>query len=177
VRASKRKPIKDSRLSITALAAAVGKSPSAVRKWVRHSSWAFGPGPWATTLVPKIKTWAAATLAPDRAAGQIAPEPTDAGGLTKHDLELRHLRGKIKKLELGIGKESKLLVLRSDVESREVRQAQVVKQELMGVKGLAVKMEGMTVLQRENLLESWARAVCEKFARAKFDESTAGAEA
>jgi hypothetical protein len=55
--------------SINALAKLVDKSAPAVRKWLEHGEWPFARvAPWAATLVPRMKEWAAATLQEDRAS-------------------------------------------------------------------------------------------------------------
>lgn len=54
---------------------------------------------------------------------------------------------------------------KEDVEARDVRKVQAVRQELSNVRLLALKMEGMDLIERERVLEDWARGVCQKFER------------
>ena len=51
------------------LGRAVGKSHVAVSKWLEHPRWQFGRGPWTRDQIRQIQSWAATTLAPNRAAG------------------------------------------------------------------------------------------------------------
>jgi len=51
--------------SIRKLAKHVGRSHTAVCRWVSHPDWPFGAGPWSTSMVTKMKAWANETLMPD----------------------------------------------------------------------------------------------------------------
>ena len=147
------------------LAELVERSNVAVSKWLKDSRWQFGPPPWPRAVVPQIKAWAAEMLAPNPAAGMVAADPMDAR--TERRAKIRLLIERGTKLQIERQLLTGDLIRRQDVEDRECRQAQAVKQELMGAKLLALKMEGLTLLQREILLENWARGVCNKFATAR----------
>jgi hypothetical protein len=158
---------KEKRLSIRELAKRLGKSPSAVRKWVTSSRWPFGAGPWAEADLSAITQWAAA-LQPNRAAGEVdaieLPSPSDSKLERKLKLKILAERGRI--LELDRKKKDAELVDRASVLQRETAQAMIVMNELLTIRTLAAKMEGAALQQREQVLETWARDTARKFENA-----------
>jgi hypothetical protein len=71
------------------LAKLLGRSNVAVSGWLKHAAWTFGAGPWAPSVVPKIRAWAAATLNPDPAAAGQQQRPIGRKGLQLGDLSPR----------------------------------------------------------------------------------------
>jgi hypothetical protein len=75
----------------------VGKSHTAVLRWIKDSRWKFGAGPWRASIVGAIKEWARSELA-EAAGGDDSQDPADAGKLsikTKADVQLKMTRNKL----------------------------------------------------------------------------------
>ena len=52
---------------------------------------------------------------------------------------------------------------KEDVAEGRIARVQAVRAELANIRLLAIKMQGMTVIEMERVLEEWARGVCQKF--------------
>jgi hypothetical protein len=75
--AKRRMPRRSSAASIRALAAALGRSEAACRKWTSRADWPFGPPPWP---VDRVREWTAIALSPDPAAALRARLANAEGG-------------------------------------------------------------------------------------------------
>lgn len=155
------------KLSIRALAKALGRDDSTVRDWLKSGRWPFGKGPWSESQLPQIRAWMA-TLQPNRAAGDSdaleLPSPTDSKKERILKMKILAERGKI--LEQQRKKNDAELLDKTAVQQKETAQAMVVMNELLTLRALAVKMEGLNLQQREQLLEATARDIARKFENA-----------
>lgn len=62
------------------LAAALGKSHTAVNRWLKDDRWPFArKPPWAPAMVAQIRAWAARTLAPNPGAADAHAAPARTG--------------------------------------------------------------------------------------------------
>lgn len=164
--------------SIRALAPAVGRSPSAVRKWIGREDWPFAlEPPWE---VRKVKAWMEIHLKADPAVAYRKKAKAIAEG-----------RGEFGKLgpegkaKLQYQYERTLLVRQRrlieagklhDVEKcqqRRVRQIHEVRSALMAMgRSLANSLVGEDAETIEATINERCEQICEEFARAGDDDET-----
>ena len=140
--------------SIRALAAAVGRAESAVRKWLRHVDWPFGvKPPWS---VSAVKRWAM-TLPADKAAGG------GNGDLAEAKLQLVRERTKLLRTRrlLEAGK----LVNAEEVLQSNMRKIHSVKAAFLSLpRSVSAMLVGMDAAAIEAELTERIVAICQEFA-------------
>lgn len=156
------------KFSLRGLANALGKKHPSVRRWIRHADWKFGPGPWPKDQLPEIQFWADDHLRKNPGEGQFASE--SKASRKERRAKLQVLIERAAKLRLDRELMGGIYIRRSEVEASRVARVQVVRRELSNIRLLATKMQGMNLIKMEELLENWARGVCQKFASGEDEE-------
>jgi len=146
------------------LGRAVGRSHTAVLKWLKHPEWTFGRGPWAFRTVEQIKTWAARTLAEDPAAGDGPAVGGDQHRQLKDlpiskqvDVGLKLSRKKRVDFDLDVDKGVYHLV--DECSRRRLRQIHEVKTALLNMPdGLPVDADTKTMIKGRvlEILRKWS---------------------
>ena len=166
-------------LSARALARVVGKSASAVRKWISRRDWPYGRGPFDIALVQK---WMQVHLKRDPAQryhdAQRGVKPDELSLLdrarTANYLEAARIR-ELKRRQI----EGQLHDV-ADCEARRRRQILLVRNALTRTlpRTLAAELVGRARGDMERILHSRLAAVCEMFAgsdRPRLDDPPAAA--
>ena len=141
------------------LAGAIGVSQPIVSKYTRDDRWEFGGGPWTATEVKEIRAWRRRHYPAD---DDPLAELQDLSQERRAKLQLvveRTIAVKFKN-QLAAGG----LLDKHEVERGRVERVAAVKAAMMAIRHLAVKMEGKGLQEREQILEDWARGVCNRFA-------------
>ena len=151
-----------------ALAKAIGKSESAVRKWLANPEWPFGQSPpWN---IAKVKAWAKRSLAPNPAEtdADVAPAPSAAGVAkplsAERQAKLRLTREKLKRARLDRALLEGRLVDRAEVEAQRLARIQAVKAALLALPRLAGRLVGMTESEISTVLEGEVTKILHGFA-------------
>jgi len=137
----------------------VGVSQPSVSKYTRDDRWEFGGGPWTATEVKEIRAWRRRHYPAD---DDPLAELQDLSQERRAKLQLvveRTIAVKFKN-QLAAGG----LLDKHEVERGRVERVAAVKAAMMAIRHLAVKMEGKGLQEREQILEDWARGVCNRFA-------------
>jgi len=140
-------------------ARAIGVSQPIVSKYTRDDRWEFGGGPWTATEVKEIRAWRRRHYPAD---DDPLAELQDLSQERRAKLQLvveRTIAVKFKN-QLAAGG----LLDKHEVERGRVERVAAVKAAMMAIRHLAVKMEGKGLQEREQILEDWARGVCNRFA-------------
>lgn len=151
-------------LSIAGLAKAVSRSDTAVAQWLKSDRWIFGPGPWPASIVPAVQAWAKKTLravvSTVQASEVIRPSDDEATKRVKLKILINRVAEqdlRFKRDTLEYDKLRGLVIDRAEVEKHETAQCVVIVHELRSLRGLALKMEGMNLQQREQCLEDFEK--------------------
>jgi hypothetical protein len=143
------------------LAAEISRDPGTVSRWLKRPDWPVKrKPPWSHDDIAVIAAWAEG-LAPNLAAP--APD-TDISKLSPER------RARLKKLI----EEGRLLEIKRKREEGQIVDVDLVRQWIMqdgtevmaglrSIRSLALKMEGMSLQQREQLLEQWAKTLCNEY--------------
>lgn len=153
-----------------------------VSRLLRRDGWRWPKYGWSDAEVKEIVEWVE-VLREDNPATATEPlgDDVDASEVDGESLDPRELLKLVSKPEqriklLGvIERAAKVRVDRElllggylkkeDVDAGRVARVQAVRAELANVRLLAIKMQGMSVIEMEGVLEDWARGVCQKFER------------
>jgi hypothetical protein len=145
------------------LAKALGKSESAVRKWLVHPDWTFGAdGPWD---VAKVRAWTTRNLAPNpAAAGEGLPAAKGSLPLSEERrVKLgiaREKRWRLKfERDLSLGK----YLLKEEVETGRLARIEAVKAELLNLQRLAPRLVGMNEIEIAAVLEGESIKILHRF--------------
>jgi hypothetical protein len=160
-------------------------SQQRVSQLIRREGWRWGKFGWTDAELKEIKAWHA-ELREENPATSSDPSvnPLDAAPaitaalmgdvvdpqellklVTKPDQRIK-LMGVIERAaKVKVDRELLLggYLKKEDVEAGRLSRVQAVRAELANVRLLAMKMQGMGVIEMERVLEDWARNVCEKF--------------
>lgn len=152
--------------SVRALARAVKRDESAVRKWLKNPDWPFGSGPWKESQLALIKAWAQTNLAPNMATEDVMGTSNGGDGSSKmHQAKLLVLieRARAMKFEREL-REGKYHPVETCME-RRVRQIRAFREalQIVGMR-LAPGLVGCSANQIEEAINNELRTICEEFA-------------
>ena len=145
-------------------------SVKTANKYIHDDRWPFGVGPWGDSLIPKIVAWRDKYY-PSADGPTEATTPATRGDDPLSELRLNPER--LVKVKLAIAREAQIqldmklkagnLIEREEVERGRVERIAAVRQELGNIRLLALRLEGLSLPDRERAMEEWARGVCRKF--------------
>jgi hypothetical protein len=153
-----------------------------VSKLLEREGWRWKKWGWTDAELEEIKAWHE-ELREQNPATSTNPEPASAAAtfglvagdvvdpqellklVTRPDQRIK-LMGVIERAaKVKVDRELLLggYLKKEDVEAGRLARVQAVRAELANVRLLAMKMQGMGVIEMERVLEDWARGVCAKF--------------
>jgi len=171
--AKPRMPRRSSAASIRALAAALGRSEAACRKWTSRADWPFGAPPWS---IEKVREWALVALSPDPAAALHDRLANAERAVREADMTETPISARWKAELLQIIARTRLLTQEyqrrdgslhdtATCQARRVRQILAVKEKFLSLpRILAPRLVGLTRDEIERLLLAEIEAVCNAFA-------------
>ena len=169
----RRKPRRSSAPSIRGLAAALGRSEAAVRKWTGRADWPFGPPPWP---VDRVREWALVALSPDPATALRDRLTSAERAVREADATETPISARWKAELLQIVARTKLLIQEHDrragivhdaaaCQSRRLQQIHAIKEQFLTIsRALAPRLVGQIRDEIERLLLAELQAVCNAFA-------------
>ncbi|HSZ58586.1 MAG TPA: hypothetical protein VK797_23160 [Tepidisphaeraceae bacterium] len=155
--AAKRKPKKAKGLrqpieSLRQLAAALGKSHTALEKLAKRDDWPFKP-PYP---VAEVKAWCELNAVGPAGETKLTPE---------RDVKLKLLGAKLAKMELEYQIETQAMVSRDEVERENVKKVMAVRNELMNTPRLMAMLAPCTNdVEREAAIRQFHKGICDRFA-------------
>lgn len=156
--------------SLNEIAKHYGRAKSAVHKWTQHADWPCAKGEYDRA---KIDAFFRQHI--QKQHETVGPpietdDPHEILKLVTSPTKRLQLQGAVERMLKTRAEREFMLggwLKKEDVEAGRVARIQAVRAELANIRLLALKLDGKPVSEMEQVLEDWAKGVCQKFERSE----------